>query len=642
MAVGVTVLDPDGRPVAGLSAEDFQITLNGKLQPVRTLSYTHVTEPAEGRTATPAPSRSGHVVTTNAIPAGEGRVFVLAIDDLSFSADEGRRLLAAARTFVESQPANALVGLVTTSGSVSVNPTHDRPAVVAALKRVVGVFIDPRRSVPSESPLIGIGEALEIAAHNNTAALDTAITRECRDGGRALQTGEAGSASNAIGNYNSKCASDLATAARFMASVAQGLARQQVSAIGGVLHAMKHAPGLRQLIVLTQGVAGTRNFASLFEPIVEAAAVAGIQVSILTEDDVGVDLSSQDRGTTGLGQVVGSSLVDRRREDRAMFTVALQSLADLSGGTFERVIADAGSAFGRAALAGSGVYHLGVEPPPNLRDSQPISVSASVSRADLTVRVNRLTVAPAGAAGETAAARVAAAIRKGTQYYAVPMRLGVARRRAAHDQIELELDVDVPATVQGPLRITVGVLDARGALRQGTEALPPSNGGNDYRHTITMPVAAGDHRVRVAVEDANGLVGSVNADVDARLNVIGPFLASDVLTWWRGASGLPRLFALDDVPAGAAMLTAAIELYSMAGETVPQELSVRLSIAASGAPTPVAEVGVVPRVDGGVRRAEATLPLGSLPPGVYVLTASVLGDGKGLGQISTSIRVPAR
>src|SRR6185369_2943024 len=51
ITIDVTVLDRDGRPVSGLTADDFQVKLNGKVQPVRALTYieastdTHETAP---------------------------------------------------------------------------------------------------------------------------------------------------------------------------------------------------------------------------------------------------------------------------------------------------------------------------------------------------------------------------------------------------------------------------------------------------------------------------------------------------------------------------------------------------------------------------------------------------------------------
>ncbi len=640
VGVDVTVLDKDGRPVAGLTAEDFQITLNGKLQPVRTLSYVEVAEPIDIEPATSAPADhiSGRAVVTNAVPVEDPKIFVLAIDDLSLPPEGGRRTLTAARRFVDSQPSNVLVGVTTTSGSVAVNPTLDRSIVTAALSHVVGSFIDPRKPRSIEAPTIGIAEALEIAGYNNTSVYDGAVKRECADGGRALDTEEYGQYSNAMGNYNSKCATDLASSARLIMSLVQGAASQQISALSNVLDAMRGAPGLKQMIVLTQGVAGTRNLISLFEPVTTAAAAAGVQLSFLMEDEDEVDMSQQNRGATALGQKVGGGgITERRREDRRMFVAALQTLADSSGGTFERVITNPDGALRRAALSGSAVYRLGVEVPPDASTSKRLDVVAAVAREGVTLRVNRHNVVPGAVADESPAEKVTAALRKGKPYYGVPMRVGVVKRRANNHQVELGVGLGVPGSVAGPLKVTVGVLDPSGSLKQGTQTIQAPEGGTGYRLTVPLPVPEGTYRVRLAVEDADGSVGSVDTEVSARLNPMGPVNASDLLTWWKDASGRPQFVGLDDMPVGVANLSAGVELYRIADVAVPADLSVRLSILEAGAATPVAEVDITPHAEGDVLRAEARLPLGSLASGSYVLRATVSSGGQRLGEVSTTI-----
>jgi len=176
--IDVSVLDKDGLPVPGLTADEFQIKLNGKLQPVRALSYVRV-EPAEVVAAPAALEIAGRPIVTNAVGSKDPKILVLAIDDLSFPPEGARRTLLAAQEFVQKQPASVLFGLTTTSGQVAVNPTMDRAATVAALKHVSGNFIDPRRQSSPEAPSVGITEAIEIADHNNSSVLRTVITREC-------------------------------------------------------------------------------------------------------------------------------------------------------------------------------------------------------------------------------------------------------------------------------------------------------------------------------------------------------------------------------------------------------------------------------------------------------------------------------
>jgi hypothetical protein len=43
--VDVTVLDKDGKPVSGLTADDFQVKLDGQVRPVRAVTYEQIANP---------------------------------------------------------------------------------------------------------------------------------------------------------------------------------------------------------------------------------------------------------------------------------------------------------------------------------------------------------------------------------------------------------------------------------------------------------------------------------------------------------------------------------------------------------------------------------------------------------------------
>lgn len=642
VVVDATVLDGDGRPVPGLSAADFEIKLNGKVQPIRTMSYLRVEAPAglAEPAATPPPAVTGlRSVATNAVPADERKILLVMVDDMSFPAGGGMRTLAAARTFIARLPPTVLLGVTTTSGAVVVNPTLDRAVVESGLRRIVGQFVDPRRASSPANPSVGITEAIEIAHYNNTSARDTAITRECLDGGRAMQTGEYGIGSNAIGLYNTKCATDLMSAARLIASQTTGSTSRQIRSITDAVQALHGAPGLKQMIVVTQGIATTRELSTVFRPITSAAAAAGVQLTVLMEDEDDNDAANQARVTSeAFGQRLSDTgLTSRRREDRRMFSNALQALADIAGGTFERIVTNPAGAFNRAAIAGSAVYRLGVEAPGDASPAAPIEVSAVVKRAGVSIHANRHAVLPDAVPSMSAAERVDAAITRGSPFFAVPLRVGVTRRQADSEQVELSVGLAVPAAVPGPLKVTIGVLSAAGALKRGVRVLPAPETGADYSLTVPMPIAPGPYRLRLAVEDANGRVGSVDTEVDGRLTPMGPMLASDLLTWSTGANGQREFFTLDALPAGLQQLGAGLELYRAAGESFPPDVRVALTILSEDG-TPVATIDLTPRVTNDRLRAEASLPVAALPAGVYVIRATVLARGERLGEVAVRLR----
>jgi VWFA-related protein len=632
VTVDVTVLDRDGNPVPGLKAEDFEIKLNGKAQPVRTLSFVRVAQTAAPLVARDIdPEVTGRHVATNTAAPGESKVFVLMIDDLSYPPEAGRSLFTSARKFVERQPDGVYVGLSTTSGSVIVNPTSDHAAVAAAMKKVVGEFTDPRRMLTPTSPTVGIAESIDIVVHNDTAMMNNMLQRECLPRARFASV-------SALLTSENPCAMEAQSAARMIASQTRGTTARQVDAVVGALQAMKGAPGLKQMVLLSEGIGVTRESMTAFTPVARAAAEAGVQISVLVEE--GNDLDMADTGhvaTEEIGRLADTGMSMRRREDRRMFKAAMQTLADVSGGTFETIIGQADRAFDRAAASGSAVYRLGVEPPAGVQESKPLNVSANVRRPGLAVHANRQAVLPGERVEPTVADRTRAAINEGQPLFGVPIRMSVVRRQASSGQVELGIGLEVPGTVKGPLTATFGLVDAAGALKSGAREVAVPAPPSDYRLTFPIPVAPGAYTVRFAVADASGGVGSAETSIDAHLMPMGPFDASDVLTWWNDAAGKAQFLALDRIPAGVTSLGAGLELYPRAGAALPNAIRVKLSLVRADGSTAV-EREVTPLAGGNMFRAEAALPLDGVAAGQYILRAAVTTDGKLAGTASAIIR----
>jgi len=161
VTLDVTVVDKDGKPIKGLKAEDFEVTLEGQKRPVRALDFLEFGISA-GSESSAATSRQ----TTNQQAPGvsvkrNGRVIVLLFDDLSYKPGIGKSLMVAAQRILPSFDPDDLVGIATTSGlGPVVNPTRDRAAVNAAFqsKRMIGRF----DSIAAPF-YIAINEAIELA-----------------------------------------------------------------------------------------------------------------------------------------------------------------------------------------------------------------------------------------------------------------------------------------------------------------------------------------------------------------------------------------------------------------------------------------------------------------------------------------------
>jgi len=611
--VDVTVLDRNGKPVAGLTADDFEIKLDGKVQPVRTIEYEQApptAAPGEPASPAPAPTRT----TTNATAAANPRVFVLLVDDLVISPARDKGLFLSASRFVADLPKGDLVGFTTSTGGVTVNPTRDRAAVEAGLRKVSGSFVDPRELLPAEIA-VSLGEAEEIGAGID-AVLQAVVQRDC--------------GAIALSRSASSCRDEVEHKARAMAGLVQDMTDRQLLSYLGVISAMRDLPGQKVLVVLTDGLIVTqhgKNQASGLQPIAQAATAAGVQFNVLfgAPDETGVMTKTPANG-------------EATQADGQQMMQGIQTVADLTGGNFFRVMGQPDRFFGFVEDAVSGVYHLGVEAPSGSPTSRNFTLAARVKQQNLTVHASRVAVLAAPAAPVPVDTQLRNAVAKAEPRYGVPVTVGTAVRLGeAPGSIAIGANIEVPGTVVGPLTMEFGLVNSEGKMLTGRKTVAATTNGLDYRVALSLPVPAGQYQLRFAVADSDGHVGSINRPIDAQLAHVGPFTVSDLLTAWSGADHKPQFLALDELPAGASTLHTFLEIYGEPAGVPASDLRVEWTIVGESA-QPVADQVAVPVAGPSRMTVQSSFPLATLPRGTYEIRATLLVAGKSVGSTSTTFR----
>ncbi len=365
LTLDVSVLDSDGNPVTGLGPDDFVVTLNNETQPVRTMVFLATQRRSTTETVrvpslgAPASPQSAAAPEVNLEP--DPKLLVLLIDDMSIYPTESKGLFVAAERFLDTIPERDWVGLASTSGRITVNPAPDRAPLMKELKHVFGWMNDPRREMPP--PFVGFMDALEADASSG-ALLDLIKTTCGVNTSRSLSQLLA----------ENTCASDVQNRVRNHARFARISTRNRLDNFAAVIAAMASAPGVKQLVILTGGIALRPSESRDFIPVAQAAAAAGVQITILMEEPDPGEATAKDQ---------------RRMLQQA------QTLAEFSGGQFFRVVGQADRFYQRVLTSASAIYRLGVDLPKDVPKDGNYKVAVTVKRRGARVFASRHAAPPA-------------------------------------------------------------------------------------------------------------------------------------------------------------------------------------------------------------------------------------------------------
>jgi hypothetical protein len=162
--------------------------------------------------------------------------------------------------------------------------------------------------------------------------------------------------------------------------------------------------------------------------------------------------------------------------------------------------------------------------------------------------------------------------------------------------------------------------------------------GDDYQLAFPILLGPGAYRLRFAVADAFGNIGSVEHTVEARLPRLGSVSVSDLFTTWEEGDGKRRFLALERLPDIATELRAFIELYPTDAAAPPAGLIVRLALLRAGESAPILEDEITPARDGAILTAVGEIPVDALTPGNYTIRVTVVEAGVVTGTVTTHVR----
>jgi VWFA-related protein len=623
VTLDVRVLDSEGRPVTGLTPDDFVIELDGKKQQVRIVDYFEFAGAKAGSEVvdTTAPGVPGRAAPKELT----GRNVLIAIDDLSFRPQMTQTFAATARHLINSLGANDSVEIATTSGQGAMTPlSRDKTRAILSLKELSGRRVELTQDGPAQRVQLGpttgteivmsAAEALAIQSGNDDMFQDVA-QRVC--GRRIPLASSAGTGA---------CPVMIRTEAAQQAAAIERASTFQIESLREMIDTLREAPPPRILIVMSAGVDTDPDHSSRLDAVHSAAVAAGVQAHVLIPGLTNVS-DATDR----------TALRSQMRRDNDDFSRrGLELVAGNLNADVYRVVGAPDRQVDRVLIGWSGSYRVGVDPPATTRGGQ-IPVTVTVKRPGLTVKSAKFVLLRTVTASTASAARVtvesptvtapsseerlARLVDDGGTATEVPMAIGVMSKRDEGGRDVQIVTVEVPSGTQAPLSGLFSATDeANRVIQRGTLSFPTPGAGDDYRVSVVVPIAPGAYRIRVAVADAAGAVGSVEHSGAARLSRLRSSTVSDLLLSWVGDDGKGRFVAMEGLPAPARTLQASLEFYSSSDSA---GTSVRMALIKEGAAAPVAETTAVPMKTQSGWRLGVSVPLATLEPGAYTVRATI-------------------
>ena len=307
-----------------------------------------------------------------------------------------------------------------------------------------------------------------------------------------------------------------------------------------------------------------------------------------------------------------------------------ESLAGVTNAEFVRLTASPQTAISRLLRETAAYYTASFEADPSER-GQSLRLEMHATRDKVRLRSRPSIAIPKGDVPKNGASPKDM-LRTSTEYLALPLRATAYTSRLPGSE---ELRVVTLFEGVDPGSITaasVGLFDEKNTLKKQWTAQKDDLAKHPVRADLQAP--PGVYRVRVAAVDAAGRAGTTDYDLNAEIVRADPLKLSALVigTQQQGAGFAPRLqFTNEPVAIGL------LEIYGVPrGATVSVDLDVVATPQGDPLATAPTQIGTGNGED--ARLAIGGFSIASLPPGDYLMRATVTLDGKPVGKVVRTLR----
>ena len=492
VTVDVAVLNGSGQPVPGLTAADFELTVDGDRRRIAWAEFV------PHRSAAPESVATDHFSSNEGLNAG--RLVLVAVDQNHIRRVEGQAALRAAGTFIDTLDREDRVAVASLRQVAGIEFTREHAVAKRLLDNLTG-----SSSPPQLFYNLGLSESLSIS-EGQRLTLDQVVRRECGAPiGRIADARRLAERENAI----DPCPQQVELEARTVAQHARNDARQSLNALTAWIARLAELEGPKTIVLVSEGLVAEPQIFDL-SSLGAAAYAARVTIHVLQLETPVLDASD-----TAISPTANADI--NIRAD------GLTRLAGTArGGMFKLVGADP-QPFRRILSEISGYYLLAFEPTAADRSSGTRRLEVKARGASI-VRARPNFTIPAAPKPDTTETELVRLLRDPRTVIDLPVRVGTYSYRLAEGEgfrtivaMETGRDQDV----------TFGYV-----IVNRSNGVIASSGGDVAargRYVATATLPAGGYMLKAAVIDSAGRRGSVERQFEVRLSKAGAATFGDLM-----------------------------------------------------------------------------------------------------------------